>query len=243
MLMALRADPMSDKLDGFIEEVSLLKDRRDISDVLRRVTTRWGFEYFCYFRLNGPKSYAFSSYPEIWQKRYFECAYAQIDPVIKIATSKMQIFSWSGAMSKTDLSPPVLKFFEEAAELGIRSGISIPVPTGFGSSAILTFASGQTSPTVEDLNDSVKAATAATLLHAYLALLDAEPTSTTIPKLTPRQALCLKWSSEGKTMEEIAMLLRLAKTSVRFHLDEARARLNAMTLQQATAIAATLHLV
>jgi LuxR family transcriptional activator of conjugal transfer of Ti plasmids len=234
---------MSDKLDGLIEEVSLASTQCEVSRALRRVTARWGFEYFCYLHLRGARTYALSNYPQIWQRRYFECSYSRIDPVIKIATSKMQTFSWSGSASRARTSREVQRFFEEAGELGIRSGISIPVSAGFGSSAILTFASGQASLAVEDLDDPIKAATAAALVHAYMTLLDAVPTSTASPKLTPRQALCLKWSSEGKSMEEIAMLLRLAKTSVRFHLDEARARLNAMTLQQATAIAATLNLV
>ncbi|WP_105404722.1 autoinducer binding domain-containing protein [Neorhizobium sp. T7_12] len=235
---------MSDKLDGLIEEVSLASDQRDVSRVLRRATARWGFEYFCYLRLSGAKTYALSNYPLVWQRRYFECSYSRIDPVIKISMSKMQMFSWSSAAPQAKKpSRQVLRFFEEAAELGIRSGISIPVSAGFGSSAILTFASGQTSFAVGDLDDPIKAATAATLVHAYLTLLQAVPTAAATPRLTPRQALCLKWSAEGKTMEEIAMLLRLAKTSVRFHLDEARARLDAMTLQQATAIATTLNLV
>jgi LuxR family transcriptional activator of conjugal transfer of Ti plasmids len=234
---------MSDKLDGLIEEVSLASDRRDVSRVLRRVTARWGFEYFCYLRLRGAKTYAFSNYPLIWQRRYFDRSYSRIDPVIKISMSKMQVFSWSSAAPQARPSRQVLRFFEEAAELGIRSGISIPISVGFGSSAILTFASGQTSFAVGDFDDPIKAATAATLVHAYLTLLDAVPTATATPRLTPRQALCLKWSAEGKTMEEIAMLLSLAKSSVRFHLDEARARLDAMTLQHATAIATTLNLV
>jgi LuxR family transcriptional activator of conjugal transfer of Ti plasmids len=233
---------MSDKLDGLIEEVSLASDQREVSRVLGRVTARWGFEYFCYLRLSGAKTYALSNYPLIWQRRYFECSYSRIDPVIKISRSRMQMFSWSSAAPQAKPSRRVLRFFEEAAELGIRSGISIPVSAGFGSSAILTFATGQPSLSVKELDDPIKAATAATLVHAYLTLLDAVPTSTATPRLTPRQALCLKWSAEGKTMEEIAMLLSLAKTSVRFHLDEARARLDAMTLQQATAIATTLNL-
>ncbi|CDZ29945.1 autoinducer binding domain-containing protein [Neorhizobium galegae] len=234
---------MSDKLDGLIEEVSLSSDQRDVSRVLRRVTARWGFQYFCYLRLSGAKTYALSNYPQIWQKRYFECSYYRIDPVIQNSMSKKQMFAWSGTAPQAKPSRQVLRFFEEAAELGIRSGISIPVSVGFGSTAILTFASGQARLAIEDLDDPIKAAAAATLVHAYLTLLDAVPTSTASPRLTPRQALCLKWSAEGKTMEEIAMLLRLAKTSVRFHLDEARTRLDAMTLQQATAIATTLNLV
>ncbi|WJH38536.1 helix-turn-helix transcriptional regulator (plasmid) [Aliirhizobium terrae] len=66
---------------------------------------------------------------------------------------------------------------------------------------------------------------------------------TATPKLSQRQALCLKWSSEGKTMDEIAEILEITKQSVRFHLDEARAKLDAVNLIQASSMASRNHLI
>lgn len=233
---------MRDVFNRFIDELSLVKTRHDIDRILQKTARRMGFDFFCYVKLNGKTSFAISNYPPPWQRQYFVCSFEKIDPVIIRARTSSQRFSWSGSEHQATRNRPLKKFFEQAADLGIRSGVSIPLFVGFGSHAILTFASSEKVASNDAFSDPIQAASVVGLLHAYITLLHDVPTSTPSPKLTPQQALCLKWSAEGKKMEDIAALLSLATDSVRFHLDGARARLEAANLQQATAIAATLHL-
>ena len=51
--------------------------------------------------------------------------------------------------------------------------------------------------------------------------------------LTEREIETLTWSARGKTSEEIAAILGLAKRTVDFHIDNARAKLNVATRTQA----------
>ncbi|MBA4768322.1 MAG: helix-turn-helix transcriptional regulator, partial [Porphyrobacter sp.] len=55
------------------------------------------------------------------------------------------------------------------------------------------------------------------------------------PALTPREADCLAYVAEGKTDREIAVILSLSEATVRFHIDNARAKLDAATRAHAVA--------
>ncbi|WP_256481306.1 LuxR C-terminal-related transcriptional regulator [Ciceribacter sp. RN22] len=61
--------------------------------------------------------------------------------------------------------------------------------------------------------------------------------------MTARQALMLKWSSEGKSMRAIATIEDMTYANVNFHMNNARKALNAGTLAQATALATKLKLI
>ncbi|TWF43439.1 autoinducer binding domain-containing protein [Neorhizobium alkalisoli] len=227
----------SKRLNGLIEAVSVTTAETDLQNILKKTARSWGFDHFVYLLLAGTRSYAVSSYPKEWQDLYLRRSYFQIDPVIKHARTKSRLYTWSLPELEKNASRPKAQFLHEAMSFGITSGVSIPVPAGYGKIALLTFASGQ--PAVDvDTSDPVRASAAAALVHAQFAFVRATPTMTAIPKLTPRQALCLKWSSEGKTMDEIAEILDISTLSVRFHLDEARTRLDAVNLIQASTIAA-----
>jgi DNA-binding response OmpR family regulator len=58
-------------------------------------------------------------------------------------------------------------------------------------------------------------------------------------KLTEREIETLTWSARGKTSEEIALILGLAKRTVDFHIDNARAKLGVSTRIQAVVKAVT----
>src|SRR6476646_11843492 len=55
--------------------------------------------------------------------------------------------------------------------------------------------------------------------------------------LTQRERQCLAWTSDGKTMQDIAELLGVTPRGVKFHLDNARRNLAALTLPHAVALA------
>lgn len=72
--------------------------------------------------------------------------------------------------------------------------------------SMLAPASNKRSLSLETDIDQVAAVTAVTLLHASLDQNDAEPTAARSIELTAKQALCLKWSAEGKSMKAIATI-------------------------------------
>lgn len=63
------------------------------------------------------------------------------------------------------------------------------------------------------------------------------------PKLTPREYDCLAYVAAGKSDWEISVILSLSQTTVRFHVDNARAKLDAATRAHAVARALALGLI
>jgi len=62
-------------------------------------------------------------------------------------------------------------------------------------------------------------------------------------RLNDREIEALTWAARGKTSAEIASILGLSKRTVDFHLDNARAKLNAATRTEAVIKAATGRLI
>jgi DNA-binding CsgD family transcriptional regulator len=54
--------------------------------------------------------------------------------------------------------------------------------------------------------------------------------------LSERERECMGWVAAGKTDQEIAVLVGLAASTVRFHIDRARRKLGARTRSHAVAM-------
>jgi LuxR family transcriptional activator of conjugal transfer of Ti plasmids len=57
------------------------------------------------------------------------------------------------------------------------------------------------------------------------------------PCLSQREVQCLAWAARGKTMVETAEIMGLTPRTVTFHLENARAKLEASNITQAVAMA------
>ncbi len=223
-------------LQRLTEQISLAHDEIAIRETLQKITVQAGFDSYAYLSLQGETEKAISTYPQDWQHRYFEKSYARIDPVIRSARSEHAAFSWSNVPTKRQ-SKERRTFFGEAAEFGIRSGITIPVKIGFARMAMLTFASSTAEFGGAQSFSPVTAASAACHVYSRVDLVGIKPTNHTPIRLRAGELTCLRWSSEGKTMEDIATLENIRYSSVAFFLRNAKRALGAATLPQATALA------
>lgn len=62
-------------------------------------------------------------------------------------------------------------------------------------------------------------------------------------RLSQMQANCLRWSAEGRTLKDVAMIEGISVSAVAFHLSNARLRLGACNIAQAIAMANRLQLI
>lgn len=223
-------------LQRLTEQISLGHNEIAIKETLQKITVQAGFDGYAFLSLQGETEKAISSYPEEWQDRYFEKNYARLDPVILSARSEEAAFSWSNVASKRQ-SKECRAFFGEAAEFGIRSGITIPVKMGFARMAMLTFASSEAEFGATQSFSPVLAAHAACHVYSRVELVGIRPTNHTPIRLRAGELTCLRWSSEGKTMEDIAIIENTTYSNVAFFLRKAKQALGAATLPQATALA------
>lgn len=229
--------------EKLIDAASVAATKASLKQALSGLVRDLGFDCYAYLNVQPIGTYAVSNYPAEWQARYLAHNYTKIDPVVATARSGMKAFTWAAGNPRQVTSKALRAFYSEAADFNIRSGISIPIRTAFGHMSMLTLASHRPVLSLEKDIDQMAAVTSVALLHAALERQDVEPTAARSIDLTAKQALCLKWSAEGKSMKAIATIENMSYATVNFHLNNARKALDAASLAQATALATKLKLI
>lgn len=234
---------MNEWFHKVVDASAVATSSQDLKNQLVRLTRESGFSSFSYLNLKSPPVLISNASSE-WQKRYIEKAYPLIDPILEMAKRKRQAFIWSASSVPKTAAPEHRRFYAEAAEFEIRAGISIPVRVGFGRLAMITLAAESDAATLDRQIDPILAANAATLIHARFHRVESAPIFTPVTsKFKPQEIMCLKWAAEGKTMREISKIEGMKYSTVRFHLAEAKSKLNVFSLRKAITLAMTLKLI
>jgi LuxR family transcriptional activator of conjugal transfer of Ti plasmids len=224
------------RLQALIDAVDLARDERSIRNAIKNFTASSGFDRYAYIHVHADDVTAFTDYPLEWQNLYFEKHYATIDPVVTTAKRGMRMFAWSAEDHNVRKSSREIKqFYSEAIDFGIRSGISIPIRTSYGRTAMITLASDRQQIEAPAW-DPMQAALALSYVHTHLSLASVSFKTSDVT-LSTQEATSLSWSSHGKSMNVIAELLGIRPRTVQFYLNNARDKLGASTLQQAVRIA------
>ncbi|MEO5326385.1 autoinducer binding domain-containing protein [Mesorhizobium sp. CC13] len=233
---------MNQWFERLTEQITLAQDDVSVKATLQRLTCEAGFNVFAYLNLQAETQTAISNYPKEWQIRYFDRGYALIDPVVLNARSRAEAFVWSN-ITTPRMSKERRAFYGEAAEFGIRSGISVPIKTGFGRMAMLTLASSEASFAEEHDLNPVMAAASFGQVHSRMEVMRMRPTRRTNIQMKADELTCLRWSAEGKSMKDIAVIENTTYSNVAFFIRNAKAALGVSSLPQATALAKELGLI
>jgi DNA-binding CsgD family transcriptional regulator len=67
--------------------------------------------------------------------------------------------------------------------------------------------------------------------------------NTTSKGLSRRELECLYWSAQGKSIDEVAIILNISKSTVRNYLDSVKTKLNSFKITKAIYQAAKLGLI
>jgi LuxR family transcriptional activator of conjugal transfer of Ti plasmids len=224
----------------FIDAIELANDEVAFEQVAARTAQRLGFRCFAYLRLVADQPTLISSYPKSWTNRYFSLSYQKLDPVVRRARREHDLFAWGGDGPRQQTgSQEQRRFFEEATTFGIRSGVTIPIRSGFGRMAAFTLATDESAQQIERLTTESRDVLqlvglyfhthVTTKLSAQNVSLDGESV------LTQRQRQCLAWAARGKTMADTALLTGISPRTVVFHLETARRKLEAASIAQCVA--------
>lgn len=198
-----------------------------------------GFAHFVY-ALRVPTHFAdarlivIDGYPPKWVKRYFEQSYFDADPVMAYCTQHVVPVIWSNLA----LTPgsKAERMMLEAADFGLRDGVSMPLHSPQGELGILSLAVD--APPAEARAICLAALGQVQVLAGYLHEAVRRVSGLhqgTNPPLSPRETECLRWAADGKTSGEIAQLLGLSESTANFHMNNAMRKLDVVNRQQAVA--------
>jgi LuxR family transcriptional regulator, activator of conjugal transfer of Ti plasmids len=233
--------------ENFIDTLWSAHDSSALRSAADRAVANLGFNSFAYLGLHEGRVLCVSSFPQEWLSRYFKCGYERLDPVIGMVKNRRRAFDWSSDDWRTDGNKTVRRFFTEAEDFGIRSGVTAPIASGFSRVALMTFASREKVLPAE----KARAVTPEILeliglyLHAHIdwKVEGVQPLRQDRCVLSQREIQCLEWASRGKTTAEIARIVSISSRTVTFHLENARRKLDGSNITQAVAIALRCRLI
>ena len=227
--------------DEFVDCLHSAHTEDDFRRVAERAAHALGFRWFAYFghRANGP--HLISSYPKSWTSHYFREGYHNIDPALQESRSTSRMLLWDGREARSARSAKERRLFDDALSFKIRTGLTIRVPSSQNQFAAFTLAVDERSlgldRFIETSQDMLEMVGLNYHAHVSARIGRSAAGDKIISPLTQRERQCLAWTSDGKTMRDIAELLGIGQRGVKFHLDNARQNLAALTLPHAVALA------
>ncbi|WP_152047926.1 LuxR family transcriptional regulator [Aureimonas psammosilenae] len=231
----------AETLERLLNRVARLRGAEDLS-LLHAVAEEFDLRQVSYLGVRLPKltrrePFLFSTFPTSWLLRYRQQSYLNVDPVITQAANFVLPTDWGKLQAGR--SKPVKQLFGEAREFGLGTqGISLPLRGRHGELALFSLTS--------DLSkrdwDAWKRLHAGNLqllgYHIHDRVMAAEaPAERAERRLAPREIDVLRWAARGRTVRDTAEILDLSERTIRFYLELARTRLNALNTTHAVAIA------
>lgn len=223
---------MEDQLANLVDGVAAAKSRAALDSAVRQFAQAFDADYFALVTSRAEIIETVTNYPAEWQERYVNRQYDKLDPVCTTAKRLRTSFCWSldGLHCSTAEEAVVVG---EAAEFGLRGGVTIPVKLPFGSMGMLTLASSHGAVRVEFEKHIATCAVAIGLCSEALAHFRDVKSISGDTRLSLRQTQCLIWASHGKSSHEISRILGISESAVCFHIKEARRRLSARSVTHA----------
>ncbi|CAN7556751.1 autoinducer binding domain-containing protein [Trinickia sp. LjRoot230] len=219
------------------------KDEESWFRALSLLGSKCGFDQTLFAVLPRPGMrmtdvYLRSDYASSWRQTYDERAFARIDPTVSHCLSQAAPLIWSASLF-TDRSQK--EMYEEARRHGLCTGISLPIHGPKQEVGMLCFVCGDQSQ--RELSAQVQYHLPMLALLRDVAFDTAQPfiaghTESRIPKLTPREHECLKWTAQGKSTWEIAKIFGCSEATVNFHMTNIRTKFG-VSSRSAAAVKAT----
>ena len=176
-----------------------------------------------------------TTYDAVWVKRYLTLGYVEVDPVVREGFSRSMPFRWDDITLRNEAEH---SFFVEAASNDVgMTGLTIPVRDRDNRRAIVSLASDVVGPpwTYYCRTNMRALVELAHVIHQIAVVEQGD--RITHPPLSPREMEVLFWTTKGKTVGEIAIILKLRPHTVAAYMRSARYKLNASTVAQAVSVA------
>jgi DNA-binding CsgD family transcriptional regulator len=177
-----------------------------------------------------------SGWTDEWFSEYRRRNYFAVDPTARLLSSINTFWRWSDAFAAAQTKSEK-KFVSHARECGVHDGVNVRAGAlTHGDS--YCFALLGTELGKVDRHEIMLSYLAPYLTEA---MRDSEQRGTAqaraISPLSPREAEVLRWAMAGKTNWEISVILAISESTVKFHVQNAKSKLQAVSRAHAVAIA------
>jgi DNA-binding CsgD family transcriptional regulator len=223
------------RLWGFVEACDRAADFAAVREAFLAETEALGFVHAAIFSqvdpLNPPPlGVVMHRVPQGWVQRYSEQGYQRIDPIHFESRRRATPFRWDRPEFCRGLAPIQTRMINEAMEMGLRGGLSIPVKSPGAIPATCSLFPG-----VNDFDPKnyLVGHSIAVIAHEHARRLLGAPVGADAPRLTERERQCLTLAARGKSDWAISELLGLSEGAVHKTIERAKRKLGVATRVQA----------
>lgn len=179
-----------------------------------------------------------TNYSMVWLEQYKRNGYLEIDPTILRARRSQFPLTWSESLF--DSARP---FWEEAKKHGLVFGWTKSMFDNCGSKGIFTLARSHEALNPKELDiKELRMKLLSYCAHMALSRVYHREMTVSTEKLSVREVEVLKWHADGKTAEEIGMILNISIDTVKFHTKNAVTKLGTSNKTAAVVRAAIMGL-
>ncbi|MBX3528237.1 MAG: LuxR family transcriptional regulator [Rhodoblastus sp.] len=223
-------------LDDVSNFVNLARDRMGLSHCTYHCPTLRGY--------SNENPLLLLTYADDWVEHYKRAQYVRIDPVVSVSARSMLPIDWS----KLDRTrPKVRRLFNESIDAGVgRQGLTVPIRGPVhGMWALMSITTNDTEREWSLRRDQFKkeALLLAYCVHEAVVRIQNETPVIDLNLITRRECETLSWIAEGKTIDDVGVILGISNETVKAHLDSARAKLSALNRPHAVAKALRMGLI
>lgn len=201
-------------------------------------TKELNFEFFAYEIFKStpfmrPEFYIYSNYPAKWISQYRKMNHALADPRIHHSKVLDEILCWN-----SDLFKETPDLMSDAMESGLCIGLTQPTIKCIGAVEFFSLARRETDISSEELKDlKPKVEAFANILQTKLYEINNKIHTCESITLSVREKEILRWTADGKTSEETAIILNLTIDTINFHQKKIQNKIGAGNRVQAVAYA------
>ena len=147
---SLRRSPMARGVDEFIEKMRSVPGVEGLRSTFASAIGKLGFHTFVYGGMHFPQlgddstPYILTTFPESWQRRYFELEYHRSDPVITESLHRVTPMKWNHLPHRREFTHKEAIIMNEAREHGLVRGFTIPVHGHAAEFGLISLVSSET---------------------------------------------------------------------------------------------------
>lgn len=239
------------EFEDFVRSTSVAVTTDELFKVLIKSLGKQGYDRVIFSIVNdreitpeGRSLGILHNYPEDWQKYYAEKKFERIDPVIKYGGSTSKPFHWDDLIKGMELSQKQINFFAESRDAGLYNGAAIPIRGNRAQLSGMALASSQRIDSCTGNLDIINAYCQQFFLcYKRMLTKDSAPQFISGELLTPKESEILTWAANGKTDEDIGVILSISRHTVDTHMRHIFQKLDATNRIQAVVKAIMMGLI
>jgi DNA-binding CsgD family transcriptional regulator len=246
-----------ESLLAFVAKLDDSKTSAELRNVFQETIAPIGYKFFAYHIIQAPdieggskrQASGISNYPTAWSEHYISSGYVNEDPVVQHVYQTRTPFIWQEQINPDTLSRGQKKLFVDAADLGVRNGLTIPLLPRIGETASLSLVPDKGYESSGAMRRSLNAVhILAEFFHARASrvVLEEQLGHTSRRRksfLSKREHEALTWVARGKSSWDISHILNISEKSVEFYIDSVKKKLQASNRTQAVVKAIMLGLI